>query len=255
MLSLTLSLSLSLSLSILLIDLRACQASNDFVQYFWKNDIMQFYPPSGHWFWHFDPDSSSWRECISLTCLQRSSSSSSSSSRPWPIAPILKINSTLNSIRGFMVLRSVGNLPYYRKRGSASCCAWGTFGERERDTDRERERRKWRHHCRAKIGDEFTLSLCQKFAQLAMSLHFPLPKTRTFRFSLHTSRLSPHGEVPNCGAEIRNEFTLSLAKNVFALFVPTISNGARRATSERKLQTSDQIPVLYCSSHRKNESN
>ena len=32
--------------------------------------------------------------------------------------------------------------------------------ERERDT--ERERRKWRHHCRAKIGDEFCPSPCQK---------------------------------------------------------------------------------------------
>ena len=28
-----------------------------------------------------------------------------------------------------------------------------------------------------------------------MSLHFPLPKIRTFSFSLHTSRLSLHGEV------------------------------------------------------------
>ena len=28
-----------------------------------------------------------------------------------------------------------------------------------------------------------------------MSFHFPLPKIRTFRFSLHTSRLSLHGEV------------------------------------------------------------
>ena len=28
-----------------------------------------------------------------------------------------------------------------------------------------------------------------------MSLHFPLPKLRTFRFSLDTSRLSLHGEV------------------------------------------------------------
>ena len=31
--------------------------------------------------------------------------------------------------------------------------------ERERDT--ERERRKWRHHCRAKIGNEFCTSPCQ----------------------------------------------------------------------------------------------
>ena len=27
--------------------------------------------------------------------------------------------------------------------------------------------------------------------KLVMSLHFPLPKIRTFRFSLHTSHLSP----------------------------------------------------------------
>ena len=35
--------------------------------------------------------------------------------------------------------------------------------EREIQTERERERqrRKWRHHCRAKIGDEFTLSLAK----------------------------------------------------------------------------------------------
>ena len=36
--------------------------------------------------------------------------------------------------------------------------------ERERDTERERERRKWRHHCRAKIGVEFCTSPCQKCA-------------------------------------------------------------------------------------------
>ena len=36
--------------------------------------------------------------------------------------------------------------------------------ERERERDTERERRKWRHHCRAKIGDEFCTSPCQKCA-------------------------------------------------------------------------------------------
>ena len=36
--------------------------------------------------------------------------------------------------------------------------------QRERYTERERERRKWRHHCRAKIGDEFCTSPCQKCA-------------------------------------------------------------------------------------------
>ena len=51
-----------------------------------------------------------------------------------------------------------------------------------------------------------------------MSLHFPLPKFRTFRFSFHTSRLSLlkiNGH--HCGAEIRNEFTLSVAKKILPL--------------------------------------
>ena len=36
--------------------------------------------------------------------------------------------------------------------------------EREIQRERERERRKWRHHYRAKIGDEFCTSPCQKCA-------------------------------------------------------------------------------------------
>ena len=53
-----------------------------------------------------------------------------------------------------------------------------------------------------------------------MSLHFPLPKIRTFRFSLHTSRLSLHGEVTIVALifRFRNEFTLSIAKNSPSLF-------------------------------------
>ena len=48
-----------------------------------------------------------------------------------------------------------------------------------------------------------------------------------------------------------------LPKNV-AVFLPTLSNGASRATSDRKPKTKVMIrscPVLDCSSHRKNESN
>ena len=45
-----------------------------------------------------------------------------------------------------------------------------------------------------------------------MSSHFPLPKIRPFRFSLHTSRLSFFLNGHHCGAEIRNEFTFSVAK-------------------------------------------
>ena len=64
-----------------------------------------------------------------------------------------------------------------------------------------------------------------------MSLHFPSPNSH-FRFSLHTSRLSLHG-AHHYGAEIRNEFTLSIAKKN-ALFVPRqLSNGTSGATSDR----------------------
>ena len=88
---------------------------------------------------------------------------------------------------------------YYRKRGSASYIVREVLSVREREreiqTDREIERE----------GSDVTIVALK----LAMNLHFPLPKIRTigdeltlslpkirtFRFSLHTSRLSLHGEV------------------------------------------------------------
>ena len=117
-----------------------------------------------------------------------------------------------------------------------------TFGEREREWEREteiqrsreRDRRKWRHHCRAKIGDEFTLSLAKNSHFSFLPSHFPsLP-----------SRRGHHG-----GAEIRNEFTFPLPK-IFSPsgFVPSLSNGTSRATSDRKPKTNDQIlpsPILF----------
>ena len=119
--------------------------------------------------------------------------------------------------------------------------------ERERDTDRERERRKWRHHCRAKIGDEFVLSLAKNshnwrwaYTSLAKNSHF------SFLPSHFPSLPSRRGHV--CGAEISNEFTLSIAKKCFALLVPPLSNGTSRATSDRKPETNDQIlpsPILF----------
>ena len=52
---------------------------------------------------------------------------------------------------------------YYRKRASASYLVREVRSVRERHTERERERdrRKWRHHCRAEIGDEFCTFPCQ----------------------------------------------------------------------------------------------
>ena len=132
---------------------------------------------------------------------------------------------------------------------------WGRERERYRSRERERDRWKWRHHCRAKIGDEFTLSLaknshnCQKFAQVAMSLHFPLPKIRTFRFSLHTSRLSLHGEVTMVALNFAMSSHFTLPKFFSPSgFVPPLSNGMSRATSDWKPKTNDQIlpsPILF----------
>ena len=128
-------------------------------------------------------------------------------------------------------------------------CVCVCVRERERERERERDRRKWHHHCRAKIGDEFTLSLAKKFAQLAMSLHFPLPKIRTYRFSLHTSLLSLHGEVTMVALKFAMSSHFPLPKFFLPSgFVPPLSNGTSRAASDRKPKTNDQIlpnPILF----------
>ena len=94
------------------------------------------------------------------------------------------------------------------------------------ERERERERRKWRHHCRAKIGDEFTLpgsDVIIVALKLAMSLYtFPCQKSH-FSFlcqkvalfvSPFTLPVSPfsNGHHYHCGAEIRNDFSLSVVK-------------------------------------------
>ena len=86
--------------------------------------------------------------------------------------------------------------------------------------ERERERRKWRHHSRLNWRWIYTFP-CQKFAQLAMSLHFPLPKIRTFRFSLHTSRLSLHGEVTIVALKFAMSSHFPLPKNFRPLCSPS----------------------------------
>ena len=101
---------------------------------------------------------------------------------------------------------------------------WERERERERDTEKD--------------GSDVT----NVALKLAMNLHFPLPKIRTIGDELtlslaknsHFSFLPSHfPSLPSrrghhCGAEISNEFPLSIAK---------------------------KIPILICSSHRKNESN
>ena len=64
-------------------------------------------------------------------------------------------------------------------------CVRYFWWERERERDTDRQRRKWRHHCRAKIGDEFTL---------------PLPKIRTIHHMPWTAHASTTAACPPfCG--------------------------------------------------------
>ena len=106
--------------------------------------------------------------------------------------------------------------------------------------------------------------------KLAINSHSPLPKIRNWRSELtlslaknsHFSFLPSHfSSLPSrrgyhCGAENRNEFTLSISKffspSLFPLF--QMARAARRV-SENPRQMIKSYPVLFCSSHRKNESN
>ena len=116
--------------------------------------------------------------------------------------------------------------------------------EKEIQTDRERERE------RERDGSDVTIVALKLVMNLhfplpkirtALSLHFPLPKIRTFRFSLHTSRLSLRREV----TMVALKFTMSshFPMPIFppSAFVPPLSNGTSRATSDRKPKTNDQI--------------
>ena len=111
------------------------------------------------------------------------------------------------------------------------------------------------YYCRAKIGDEFTLFLA-KNSQLAMSLHFPLPKIRTFRFSLHTSRLSLHGEVTMVALKFAMSSHFPLPKMFSPSgFVPPFSNEPRDEWPKTQDKWSNLAQSYFCSSHRKTESN
>ena len=142
---------------------------------------------------------------------------------------------------------------YYRKRGSASFIVREVLLVRERERERETERE------REIDGSDVTIVALK----LAMNSHFPLPKIRTIGNELtlslaknsHFSFLPSHfPSLPSRrghhgGAKIRNEFTLSIAK-IFSPsgFVPPLSNGTSRATSDRKPKTNDQIlpsPILF----------
>ena len=56
---------------------------------------------------------------------------------------------------------------------------WEREREREREIQTERET-EWRHHCRAKIGDEFTLSLAKNSHNWRWAYTFPCQKFALF---------------------------------------------------------------------------
>ena len=134
--------------------------------------------------------------------------------------------------------------------GSASYIVREVRSVREREREREREIQ------RERDGSDVTIVALK----LAMSLRVPLAKIRTidddftlslaknsqFSFLPSHFRLSLHGEVAIVALKFAMSSHFPLPKN-FALFVPTLSNGASCATSHRKPKTNDQIlpsPIL-----------
>ena len=121
---------------------------------------------------------------------------------------------------------------------------WERERGREKERERYRDRRKWRHHCRAKIGDEFTLPL-PKLRTIGNEITRSLAKSSHFSFPLHTSRLSLH----HCGAEIRNEITLSVAKKFRPLSRFRLSQMAQAA---RQVIENPRQMIKSCSVPSKN---
>ena len=118
---------------------------------------------------------------------------------------------------------------YYRKRRSASYIVREVLLVREREREREREIQREREREREREIDGSDVTIVA--LKLAMNLHFPLPKIRTIgdeltlslaknsHFSFFPSHFPslPSRRGHHGGAEIRNEFTLSIDKNFFAL--------------------------------------
>ena len=180
------------------------------------------------------------------------------SSCPKPIPP----SSSLHHYRkrgSASYYRKRGSASYYRKRGSASYIVREVLSVRERDTEREieRERRKWRHHCRAKIGDEFTLSLAKNSHnwQWAYTFNFPCQKFALF-VSPFTPPVSPFTERSLLWRwNSQWAHTFHCQKFFRPLCSPSFKRHEPRRVIENPRQLIKSCPAPFCSSHRKNESN
>ena len=98
---------------------------------------------------------------------------------------------------------------------------------------RDRDRRKWRHHCRAEIGDEFTLSLA-KNSHLLLPSHFSFLPSQMVTIVVLKFAMSSHFPLPN---------------NSHPLF--RLSQTARRVIEDPRKMVEYAWPILDCSSHRK----
>ena len=122
------------------------------------------------------------------------------------------------------------NVPHaqYRKR---FCASYNT----------ERERRKWRHHCRAIIGDEFTLSLAKNSHNWRWAYTFPCQKFALF-VSPCTLPVSPFTERSPLWRWNSQWVHTFHCQNFFRpLCSPSFKNGTSRVTSHWKPKTNDQI--------------
>ena len=134
---------------------------------------------------------------------------------------------------------------YYRKRGSASYIVREVLSVRERERDTEID------------GSDVTIVALK----LAMNLHFPLPKNRTigdalslFLAKIRTFRFSLHVTIVALKFAMSSHFPLpkKFSPSLFPLF--QMARAARRVV-ENPRQMIKSCPLLFCSSHRKYESN
>ena len=139
----------------------------------------------------------------------------------------------------------------WREPGSAEAlpilCVRYIRWERERERDTEKD------------GSDVTIVALKlamnlhvpfaKIRTLAMNLPFPLPKLALFVSPLHTFRLSLHWEVTIVALKFAMSSHFPLPK-IFSPHCSNLSNGASRATSDRKpRQMIKSCPVLFCFSH------
>ena len=122
------------------------------------------------WSWRADNTASSWSRCSFHVRLNTKISSRSGKKNDY-----------------WSIIGSAEALPIVREVHSV----WER--ERYRERERERERRKWRHHFRAKIGDEFTLPFAKNSHNWRWVYTFPCQKLALF-VSPFTLPVSPFTE-------------------------------------------------------------